>query len=99
MNESPAGSALGWALADVNVSLPLGSTDRELIRLAKDSEAGTPWKAEVVVRLCMESIETMEDALETTGETMLSLLPQETMWLAIRRRERDSERHLRLLSI
>jgi Holliday junction resolvase len=65
-------------LADVNVSLPLGSTDRELIRLLRD-----PWKAEVVIRLCasgsIESIETMEDVVERTGETMLSLPPQETM--------------------
>ena len=68
-------------LADANVSFPLGLTDRELIRLAKDSSGGAPSKAEVVVWcLCgsMESIETMEDALET-GETMLSLPPQETI--------------------
>jgi hypothetical protein len=67
-------------LADIDV--PLGSTDRELIRLAKDSGGGAPSpKAEVVVwRLCesMESMETIEDALERTGETMLSLPPQET---------------------
>jgi hypothetical protein len=67
-------------LADVDASL-LGSTGRELIRLAKDSGPEAPWKAEVVVRLCgsVESIETMEGALERTGETMLSLPPQETM--------------------
>jgi hypothetical protein len=66
-------------LADINVSLPLGSTGKELIRLAKDSGAGAPWTA--VVRLCgsMESIETMEDVLETSGEVMWSLPPQETM--------------------
>ena len=67
-------------LVDVNVSLPLGSTDRELIRLLQVSDL---WKAEVVIRLCasgsMESIETMEDVLQRTGETMLSLPPQETM--------------------
>ena len=70
-------------LADVDTSL-LGSTDRVLIRLTR---AGAPWEAEVAVRLCgsMESIETMEGALERTGEIILSLLPQETMWVAIRR--------------
>ena len=79
MNESSAESALWLVLADANVSLPLGSTDRELIRLAEDSAAGAPWT--LVVRLCgsMESIETMEDALELTGEMMWSLPPQETM--------------------
>ena len=72
-------------LADINVSLPLGSIDRELIRLAEDSGARVPWT--VIVRLCgsMESIETMEDVLEMSGEMMLSLPPQETMRLAIRR--------------
>jgi hypothetical protein len=71
---------IGWISAQVDALL--GSTDRELIlRLAKDSGAGPPWKAEVVVRLCgsMESIETMEDALERTGEMILPLPPQETM--------------------
>jgi hypothetical protein len=67
-------------LVDVDASL-LGSTGKELIRLAKDSGPGARWKAEVVVRSCgsMESIETTEGALERTGETMLSLPPQETM--------------------
>jgi hypothetical protein len=70
-------------LADVNVSLPLGSTVRELICLAEDSGAGAPWT--VVVRLCgsMEFIETMEDVLEITGEMIRSFPPQETMWVAI----------------
>ena len=84
-------------LADVNVSLPLGPIDRELIRLAKDSGGGAPWKAEVVVwRLCgsTESTETMEGVLERTGETMWSLSPQETMFLAIGRRERDEENEI-----
>lgn len=70
--------------ADVNVSFPLGPTDRELILLAEGSEAGAPWTAGVVIHLCriMESIETMEDVLEireTTGERAWSLSPQETM--------------------
>jgi hypothetical protein len=61
----------------VDVSFPLGSTDRELIHLVEDSEAGVPWTVEVVVCLCriMESIETMEGVLEiheTTGETVWS---------------------------
>ena len=84
-------------LADVNVSLPLGPIDRELIRLAKGSGGGAPWKAEVVVwRLCgsTESTETMEGALERTGETMWSLSPQETIFLAIGRRERDEENEI-----
>jgi hypothetical protein len=89
MNETSveSESALKYVLADSDVdgSSPLGSTDRELIHLVEDSEAGVPWTAEVVVCLCriMESIETMEDVLETletTGETVWSesLPPQET---------------------
>jgi hypothetical protein len=79
MKESSAESALAYVLADINVSLPLGSTDRELMHLAEDSGAGAPWT--VVVSLCesMESIETMEDVLEMSGEMMWSLPPQETM--------------------
>ena len=67
-------------LVDVDASL-LGSTGRELIRLSKDSRPGVPWKAEVVVWRYggMEPIETIEYAVERTGETMLSLPPQETM--------------------
>jgi hypothetical protein len=66
-------------LAEINVSLPLGSTDRELMRLAEDSGAEAP--STVVVRLCgsMELIETMEDVLEMSGEMMWSLPPQESM--------------------
>jgi len=83
MKESSAESALWEVLTDANVSLPLGSTDRELIRLAKDSGPGVPWTA--VVRLCgsMESKERVEDVLEISGETTWSLPPQETMWVAI----------------
>jgi hypothetical protein len=64
-------------LPDIDVSFPFDSTDRELIHLVEDSEAGIPWTAELVVCLCriMESIETMEGVLEiheTTGETVWS---------------------------
>jgi hypothetical protein len=83
-------------LPDVDVSFPLGSTDRELMHLVEDSEARVPWTAEVVVCLCriMESIETMEDVLEileTTGETVRSetLPPQKTMSVAILSRVRS----------
>ena len=103
MNESsPAASALGWVLAGVDVSLPLGSIE-ELIRLIQDSVARgalASCTTENVSRLYgnMESTETMEGVLERTGETLLSLPPQETMWLAIRQRERDvSYRFCRML--
>jgi len=74
-------------LADVNVSLPLGSANRELIRLAKDSGAGpvasSSWTFEDVSRSSerTESTETMEGVLEVegSGEMTCSLLPQETM--------------------
>jgi hypothetical protein len=72
-------------LADVNVSLPLGSANRELIRLAKDSGAGpvASWTFEDVSRSSerTESTETMEGVLEVegTGEMTCSLPPQETM--------------------
>jgi hypothetical protein len=72
-------------LADVNVSLPLGSANRELIRLAKDSGAGpvASWTVEDVSRSSerIESTETMEGVLEVegTGEMTCSLSPQETM--------------------
>jgi hypothetical protein len=91
MNEPSAESALGQVPGDVNVSLPLGSTDREFIHLAEDSEAGVPW---TVVRLCgsMESIETMEDVLEITGE-MMSLTPRDCVWVAID----DEEEILKIL--
>lgn len=91
MKESSAESALGYLLADFNVSLPLGSTDGELIRLTRDSRMGAPWTA--VVRLCgsMESIETMEDVLELTGEIMSSLPPKESTWVAIDE-ERDDNK-------
>ena len=70
MKESSAESALAQVLADINVSLPLGSTDRELIRLAEDPEAGAPWTAVVCLCGSMESIEIMEDegVLEMSGE-------------------------------
>ena len=72
MKESSVESALAQVLPDVDISFPLGSTDRELIRLVEDSEVGVPWTAEVVVCLCriMESMETMEDVLEMVGETV-----------------------------
>ena len=65
-------------LADVGVSFPLGPTDREPMQLPEDSMAGAPW---TVVGLCrtMESIETMDGVLETTGKTVLSLPPQGTV--------------------
>jgi len=64
-------------LTNVDVSLPLDSADKEPISLAEDPGAAR-WTAEVVVRLCrsMESIETIDDALERTGEMMWSLPPQ-----------------------
>jgi hypothetical protein len=69
-------------LADVNVSLPLGSANRELIRLVKDSGAG-PVASRDVSRSSerIESTETMEGVLEVegTGEMRCSLAPQETM--------------------
>jgi hypothetical protein len=72
-------------LADVNVSLPFGSANRELMRLAKDSGAGpvASWTVEDVSRSSerIESTETMEGVLEVegTGEMTCSLPPQETM--------------------
>ena len=82
MNESSAVSALWWVLADADVSLPLGSANRELMRLAKDSRAGpvASWTVEDVSRSSerTESTETVE-GLEGTGEMRCSLPPQETM--------------------
>ena len=77
MNESSAVSA-------VDAPFPLGSANRELIRLAKDSRAGPPvasWTIEESSSLCerIESTETMEGVLEGTGEMTCSLRPQETM--------------------
>jgi len=70
-------------LPDVNVSLPFGSTDRELMRLAKDSGAGpvASWRVEDVSRSCerKESRESMEGVLEGTGEMTCSLSPQKTV--------------------
>ena len=74
MNDLSVGSTLvELVLPDVDVSFPLGSSDREPIHAVEDSEAGVAWTAEAVVCLCriMESMETMEDVLEvleTTGE-------------------------------
>jgi hypothetical protein len=69
-------------LADVDFSLPLGSANRELMRLAEDSLAGpvVSWTVEDVSRPCerTESIETMEGVLEGAGEMTCSLPPQET---------------------
>jgi hypothetical protein len=83
MNESsPAASALGQVSADVNVSLPLGLANRELIRLAKELRAlagpVASWTVEGVSRSCerTESIETIEGVLERTDETVWSLPPQ-----------------------
>ena len=76
-------------LANVDVSFPLCSANRELIRLAKDSGAGpvASWTVEDVSRSCerTESTETMEGELEGTGEITCSLPPpQETIRVAIR---------------
>jgi len=80
VNEPSAVSAFWPVLADVNVSLPLSSANRELKRLAKGPGAGAvaSWTVEDVSRSCerTESTETMEGVLEGTGEM---LPPQETM--------------------
>jgi hypothetical protein len=70
-------------LANVDVSLPLGSANRELMRLVEDSLAGpvASWTVEDVSGPCKrtESTETMEGVLEGAGEMTCSLSPQETM--------------------
>jgi hypothetical protein len=76
-------------MPDINVSLPLGSANMELIRSAKDSWAGpvASWTVEDVSRSSerIELTETMEGVLEVevevegTGEMTCSLPPQETM--------------------
>ena len=79
-------------LVDVDILVPLGSITWEAMFIARDSAAwGAPWAAGEVSGLSrrMESTETMEGVFERFGEIMCaeSLLPQETMRLAMPRRE------------
>ena len=88
MNDSSVESTL-VELVLPDVSSPLGSSGNfGPIHVVEDSVAGVAWTAEAAVCLCrvVESIEAMEDVLEvleTTGETVWPLPPQETTCVPI----------------